>query len=112
MLNVASRGKWSGTRNHFQCRIPSGAVLNWWTSTGTILIQGPDKAAAQLESALEGLALQPVDDQPHDDRSRRDDDIEVAYSEVKFTDSRGITTRHQRGPVAMPKQVLQLPKRP
>jgi hypothetical protein len=44
--------EWSGIRNHVQCRFPNGAILNWWKSTGTVQVQGPDEAAAALEHQL------------------------------------------------------------
>lgn len=53
---------WSGVRNHFQCRFPNGAVLNWWRSTGTLQVQGPDEPAAVLEEQLYRLVRESGED--------------------------------------------------
>lgn len=52
LSSITEDAVWSGSRNHIQCRFPNGAVLNWWMTTGTIQVQGPDAAAEALENAL------------------------------------------------------------
>lgn len=37
-------------------RRDDGAILNWWTSTGTISFQGPPQAAADFEHCLRTAA--------------------------------------------------------
>src|SRR6266446_7121802 len=49
---IGIRGEWHKRENHHQYRATTGAVLNWWRSTGTILVQGPDLAAKDLEAAF------------------------------------------------------------
>ncbi len=49
---IGIRGEWHKRENHHQYRATTGAVLNWWRSTGTILVQGPDLAAKDLEVAF------------------------------------------------------------
>ena len=34
-------GEWRDLGNRKQYRSDSGAILNWWQSTGTIRVQGP-----------------------------------------------------------------------
>lgn len=82
MMRIASPCKWSGTRNHFQCRVPSGAILNWWASTGTISVQGPDRAAADLEAVLERFAWHPANESIQGSRDPQKEDIEVEYWDV------------------------------
>src|SRR5271167_1235784 len=43
-------GQWTERKNHCQFHADSGAVLNYWKSTGTITFQGPELAAAELEA--------------------------------------------------------------
>ena len=45
-------GEWSERENHHQYRADTGAVLNWWRSTGTVTFQGPEAAAANLKAAF------------------------------------------------------------
>ena len=109
MMQITSQSNWKGSRNHFQCRMPNGAILNWWASTGTITVQGPEDAAAQLESALENLVLKSVDEMRERNPTLRGDYIDVEYSEVVTTANHGAMLRHQR--VETPRPSLQLLKR-
>ena len=52
MSVIGSRGEWRKRENHHQYRATTGAVLNWWKSTGTIMFQGPTPAAKDLEAAF------------------------------------------------------------
>jgi hypothetical protein len=53
MMSVIGIGEeWRKWENHHQYCATTGAVLNWWESTGTILVQGPDLAAKDLEAAF------------------------------------------------------------
>jgi hypothetical protein len=45
-------GKWTKTKNHCAYRAETGAVLNYWKTTGTITFQGPELAAAELEAVF------------------------------------------------------------
>jgi hypothetical protein len=45
-------GEWRQGENLHQSRADSGAVLNWWKSTGTVKIQGPEAAPANLKTAF------------------------------------------------------------
>ena len=45
-------GEWSDLGNQRQYRTEDGAILNWWETTRTILFQGNDLAAKELEAAL------------------------------------------------------------
>jgi hypothetical protein len=45
-------GRWAESENHCQFRAPSGAVLNYWKTTGTINFQGSQRAAAELRAML------------------------------------------------------------
>jgi hypothetical protein len=45
-------GKWTTEGNHRQFRTNSGAVLNYWKTTGTINFQGSERAAAELRAML------------------------------------------------------------
>jgi hypothetical protein len=45
-------GRWTKTENHCQFRAGSGAVLNYWKTTGTITFQGSERAAAELKAML------------------------------------------------------------
>ena len=62
IMCLCDDGVWSGVRNHFQCRFPNGAVLNWWKSTGTLQVQGPDGPAAALEEQLYRLVQEAGED--------------------------------------------------
>src|SRR6266852_720982 len=52
MSVIGSRGVWRKRENHHQYRATTGAVLNWWKSTGTIAFQGPESAARDLKAAF------------------------------------------------------------
>ena len=88
MMQVTSWQKWSGTRDKFVCRVPNGAVLNWWPSTGTIHIQGPDDAVVELENVFKDLLLDPITRLSQNERKLRADTIEVEYKEIR-SDERG-----------------------
>jgi hypothetical protein len=45
-------GKWTKEGNHRQFRTASGAVLNYWKTTGTIDFQGSNRAAAELKAMV------------------------------------------------------------
>lgn len=46
-------GAWEWMATGYWCyRCRSGAILNWWPSTGTINFQGPAQQAAELRYAL------------------------------------------------------------
>lgn len=45
-------GEWRNLGNHKQFRADSGAILNWWQSTGSILFQGPGLVAEKFEAKL------------------------------------------------------------
>ena len=47
-------GEWLGDNKKRVYRADSGAVLNWWPSTGTLQLQGPAEACSALETALSG----------------------------------------------------------
>jgi hypothetical protein len=49
---VGVPGRWAETENHCQFRARSGAVLNYWKTTGTINFQGSERAAAELKAML------------------------------------------------------------
>jgi hypothetical protein len=53
-------GEWRQGENLHQYRADSGAVLNWWKSTGTVTFQGPEAAAGNLKTAF--LKFQEVKD--------------------------------------------------
>ena len=50
-------GEWRDLGNRKQYRSDSGAILNWWQSTGTIRVQGPRLAAKEFEAKLLSRAL-------------------------------------------------------
>jgi len=52
-------GEWCRGENHHQYRANSGAVLNWWKSTGTVTFQGPDAEAANLKAVFVKVAADP-----------------------------------------------------
>jgi hypothetical protein len=43
-------GEWIEMGNHCQFRADSGAILNFWRSTGTINFQGPGLAAEEFRA--------------------------------------------------------------
>ena len=45
-------GEWIERGQHKQYRADSGAILNFWESTGTVNFQGPEPAAQELEAAV------------------------------------------------------------
>ena len=45
-------GEWIKKRQPTQYRADSGAILNYWESTGTVNFQGPPSAAHELEAAM------------------------------------------------------------
>jgi hypothetical protein len=45
-------GEWRDLGNHIQYRAETGAILNWWESTGTIVFQGKQPAATDFEKAF------------------------------------------------------------
>jgi hypothetical protein len=45
-------GRWIKKENHCQFRAGTGAVLNYWKTTGTIAFQGSERAAAELKAML------------------------------------------------------------
>jgi hypothetical protein len=45
-------GHWTEGTNHCQFLAASGAILNYWKSTGTINLQGPEFAAAELQTMV------------------------------------------------------------
>ena len=50
-------GEWRDLGNQKQFRANSGAILNWWQSTGTIALQGPGLLAAEFEAELFAHAI-------------------------------------------------------
>ena len=47
-------GEWSQENGKSVFRSEDGAILNWWSSTGTLNVQGPKPARTKLEEALSG----------------------------------------------------------
>ena len=45
-------GEWVEQGPHKQYRTDNGAILNFWSSTGTVNFQGPPSAAQELEAAI------------------------------------------------------------
>ena len=45
-------GEWIEQKLLAQYRADSGAILNFWNSTGTVNFQGPPSAASKLEAAV------------------------------------------------------------
>jgi hypothetical protein len=45
-------GKWTKEGNHRQYRATSGAILNYWKTTGTINFQGSERATTELRAML------------------------------------------------------------
>lgn len=59
LISVAGlKGKWEddGHGKH-TFRASEGGVLNWWQSSGTVQLQGQEKAKAKLSEALTGSAI-------------------------------------------------------
>lgn len=52
MSVIGIGGEWRKRENHHQYRATTGAVLNWWKSTGTIMFQGQRSAAKDLDPAF------------------------------------------------------------
>jgi hypothetical protein len=52
VLLTGIAGEWRDLGNHKQFRADTGAILNWWQSTGTITFQGPGLAAEEFEAKL------------------------------------------------------------
>ena len=50
-------GEWRDFGNRKQYCCESGAILNWWQSTGTIRVHGPVLAAKECEAKLLSRAL-------------------------------------------------------
>jgi hypothetical protein len=48
-------GEWTEMGNHCQFRAVSGAILNYWKSTGTVNFQGPSLAAEATSNSSESL---------------------------------------------------------
>ncbi len=57
MSGIGIGGEWRKRENHHQYRAATGAVLNWWKSTGTIMFQGPWPAAKDLEAAFSNVTV-------------------------------------------------------
>jgi hypothetical protein len=55
-----------------QYRTAKGAVLNWWTSTGTITFQGDKAAAKELEQVFIAVASAKGRLEPGDTKNLRD----------------------------------------
>ncbi|MGH6890220.1 MAG: hypothetical protein ACREHF_13670 [Rhizomicrobium sp.] len=53
VLQTGPDGGWDDLGNLKQFRAVSGAVLNWWGSTGTIQFQGKAAAAADFQKAFQ-----------------------------------------------------------
>jgi hypothetical protein len=45
-------GKWTREGNHRQFRTATGAMVNYWKTTGTITFQGSARAAAEIKAML------------------------------------------------------------
>ncbi len=50
---ISSGGEWRDYGNHEQYRAPTGAILNWWTSTGTVCFQGPPGPAEEFQAEFD-----------------------------------------------------------
>ena len=48
-------GQWVERGNHKQFYSETGAILNFWRSTGTVNFQGDQEAATQLQTALRNM---------------------------------------------------------
>lgn len=56
------RGKWNRMPAGFwRYKCATGAILNWWKSTGTYNIQGPPTEAARLRRAVTRALRTPAD---------------------------------------------------
>lgn len=64
-------GQWSQNNGHHIFRSDDRSILNWWPSTGTLNVQGPNEPKNKLEAtlsvALAGNANLEADDVPADD---------------------------------------------
>jgi hypothetical protein len=45
-------GKWTKEGNHRQFRAETGAMVNYWKTTGTITFQGRARAVAEIKASL------------------------------------------------------------
>jgi len=75
VLRIGINGEWRDLGNQKQYRAHTGAILNWWQSTGTIFCQGNAAAAAEFKeqflSAMSGLIYQtPTPQRDKDDGAR------------------------------------------
>ena len=52
LATLGHPGEWLGDSTKRVYRAESGAVLNWWPSTGTLQCQGPPQSRAALEAAV------------------------------------------------------------
>jgi hypothetical protein len=52
VATTGSSGDWLKLKNQTQYRADSGAILNFWESTGTVNFQGPSSAAKEFEAAV------------------------------------------------------------
>jgi hypothetical protein len=50
VLLTGVNGEWTEIGNHCQFRAKTGAILNFWRSTGTINFQGPGLAAEEFKT--------------------------------------------------------------
>jgi hypothetical protein len=57
MALIGIQGEWRVREDHYQYRAVTGAILNWWKSTGTITFQGPKCAAKELKNAFLEIAI-------------------------------------------------------
>ena len=46
------KGEWTKKKDQYQFRTTGKAILNYWTSTGTITFQGPEFAEAELKATF------------------------------------------------------------
>ena len=61
---TGAAGQWRVRENHYQYRAATGAVLNWWKSTGTVTFQGPRRGAKKLKKAFFQFAIVIEKEQP------------------------------------------------
>jgi hypothetical protein len=52
VATTGTDGEWIEQRRQTQYRADSGAILNYWESTGTVNFQGPSSAAKEFEAAV------------------------------------------------------------
>jgi predicted nucleotide-binding protein len=62
--NLGQRGSWQEVANGLRYKTIDGAVLNWYPSTGKILIQGSELAKNRLSTLIDGLDLENMQLQP------------------------------------------------